>query len=70
MTDPSDAEFNDIVQLMFEGDGFTLDDDRRENISSEQVDPEGRICSRCKEYYPYAHSNQLDGSFKCWGCRH
>jgi len=29
----------------------------------------GLTCPKCGEIYPYAESNQPDGSFKCWSCR-
>jgi len=29
----------------------------------------GCYCQKCKEFFPYAVSNQPDGNFKCWGCR-
>ena len=32
-------------------------------------DKDGRICINCKQFYPYAESNQPDGSFKCYSCR-
>ena len=31
----------------------------------------GMTCKFCGEFYPYADkANQVDGSFKCFGCRH
>lgn len=71
MSDPNDEE----LEFTFEGEHVTIsfDEDLSGNNSSEQIvveDPEGRVCSHCGEYYEYARSNQPDGSFKCWGCRH
>jgi hypothetical protein len=28
----------------------------------------GVYCIQCKEFYPYSFNNQIDGTFKCWGC--
>jgi hypothetical protein len=30
----------------------------------------GYNCTNCKDFYQYAEVNQIDGTFKCWGCRH
>lgn len=31
---------------------------------------EGCSCKKCKEFYPYAEPNQLDGTLICYACRH
>jgi hypothetical protein len=28
-----------------------------------------QVCKKCREIYPYAESNQKDGTFKCYSCR-
>ena len=73
MSDPNNDQQE--LEFTFEGENITIsfDGDLSGDSSPEQVvveDPEGRTCSRCGEYYEYAHSNQPDGTFKCWGCRH
>lgn len=30
---------------------------------------DGKYCSKCVEWYPYAESNQKDGTLICWSCR-
>jgi hypothetical protein len=30
---------------------------------------DGKACSKCKEFYEYAASNQTDGTLVCWSCR-
>jgi hypothetical protein len=30
----------------------------------------GCRCKKCDNFFEYAEPNQIDGSFKCWGCRH
>ncbi len=34
-----------------------------------QYSADTSICSQCKSPNPYPHSNQSDGSFRCWSCR-
>lgn len=29
----------------------------------------GETCKKCKEYFPFAESNQDDSTFICWGCK-
>lgn len=31
--------------------------------------PDGCICKKCGENYPYAEPNQKDGSMVCYSCR-
>ena len=33
------------------------------------VNKNGLFCKICKELYPYAESNQIDGSLICYSCR-
>lgn len=39
--------------------------------STEEIkdDRDGCTCKKCKEFYPYAESNQKDKSFVCYSCR-
>jgi hypothetical protein len=30
---------------------------------------DGMVCSRCKDFYPYAEPNQPDGTLICYRCR-
>lgn len=39
------------------------------NVSNTIAQP-GLYCSKCKDYNQYAQTNQPDGTYKCWGCRH
>lgn len=39
-------------------------------ITSPVLKSSGLFCSRCGEFYPYAESNQTDGSLICYSCRH
>jgi hypothetical protein len=43
-----------------------------DETESEEIkdDRDGRVCVKCKDFYPYAISNQSDKSFICYGCRH
>lgn len=63
---------NDL-QFEFDGENLTIafdNDLKPDDMSPETEDVEGYHCSKCGEFYPYAHANQEDGTFKCWGCRH
>jgi hypothetical protein len=33
-------------------------------------DYDGCACKKCGEFYPYAKSNQEDGTLICYACRH
>lgn len=29
----------------------------------------GEVCKKCRDFYPYAVPNQVDGTLICWSCR-
>jgi hypothetical protein len=41
-----------------------------EDPSVEEPDDKGHNCKSCKEFFPYAVKNQLDGTMICYACRH
>ncbi len=44
-------------------------DNKQLKLDFKPKKPTGAFCNWCTEYYPYAESNQTDGSMKCWSCR-
>lgn len=44
--------------------------DNQDDVAIKKTKSAGCICIKCKDFYQYAESNQQDGTFKCWGCRH
>lgn len=75
---PNDITDEDL-ELWIQGE-FSFDSD--EGLSNQPIiiqddyiivkraEKEGFNCCKCGEYYEYAKTNQEDGTFKCWGCRH
>lgn len=37
--------------------------------TTKKVNKDGCRCKKCKEFYPYAESNQDDGTLICYPCR-
>ena len=40
------------------------------NSIKQAANSDGMACKRCLEHYPYAVSNQKDGTLLCYSCRH
>ena len=67
----SDSDLGDILDdILAEMDkvkGEILDKDTARALKK-SVDA-GLTCKKCGELYPYAESNQKDGSLVCYACR-
>lgn len=46
--------------------GFYIPYEEQKTIQGTQ---DGMHCTKCKQFFPYAESNQPDGSLKCYKCR-
>lgn len=48
---------------------ISIYEDKIVSIKIKKTNLDGMYCGRCKEFFPMAEPNQINGDFKCWSCR-
>lgn len=61
------ADAEEAVETMIQNG--ILPDDPNAKTTKDTIKSEGLVCSKCKEFKPYAEPNQPNGSLICYYCR-
>ena len=56
--------YNEVEEAFDKKFWYYLDEDDSANSM------DGKSCHKCKNFSPFAESNQPDGTFICYACRH